>query len=171
MEYWDIYDQQGHFLGYSVPKGQTLQKTEYHIAVEAWLLNEAGEVLIQQRSLQCQLLPGVWGLTTGRLVAGEDSLTGCLREVQEELGVALTRQAASFLRRIIRADGTQLIWDLYLLRCSLPESAFLLQQEEVSQVRWVPLAQIEPMARQGKLFQYPELASVVDQIKSLLALP
>ena len=46
---------------------------EYHLAVEAWVFNRRREILIQQRSWHREILPGKWSLTTGRIIAGEDS--------------------------------------------------------------------------------------------------
>ena len=45
--------------------------------------------MIQQRS-ETVKNPLVWSATGGSVVAGEDSYTGAIREVKEELGLDLT---------------------------------------------------------------------------------
>lgn len=83
---------------------------EFHLAMEAWILNSNKEILLQRRADSCEVLPGVWGLRTGRMLAGENSKVGCVREIQEELGLTVQPEAPAFLRRIFR---TELIWDLF----------------------------------------------------------
>ena len=104
MEYWNVYDRSGRWTGRTVPKGTPFGPGEYHPAMEAWIVNGRGELLIQQRSRDCEILPGIWGMTTGRMTApppskegrplsapeadrGETTLEGCIREIREELGI------------------------------------------------------------------------------------
>ena len=77
MERWDIYDERAEKTGKIVNKGEALLPHEFHLAAEVWILNGKGQVLVQQRSCNCEILPGVWGLTTGRMRMAEDTRTGC----------------------------------------------------------------------------------------------
>ena len=86
MEYWDIYDKDGNFTGRKKGKYEKWDKDEYHLATEVWVINSKKQILIQQRSEKCQLLPGIWALTTGRVVSGETTRQGCIRELKEETG-------------------------------------------------------------------------------------
>ncbi|HML49009.1 MAG TPA: NUDIX domain-containing protein, partial [Clostridia bacterium] len=117
MEYWDVYDRTGRLTGRTVPKGTKLGPEEYQLAVEAWFVTEQKFVLIQQRSEGCENSPGMWSVTAGRVQAGESSLEGCLREIREELGLELASQAPERIRRIVRTDGSQHLWDVYRIRC------------------------------------------------------
>ena len=87
MEYWDIYDKDGNFTGRKKGKYEKWDKDEYHLATEVWVINSKKQILIQQRSEKCQLLPGIWALTTGRVVSGETTRQGCIRELKEETGL------------------------------------------------------------------------------------
>lgn len=69
MEYWNVYDRAGSWTGRTVPKGTPFLLEEYHPAMEAWIVNGRGELLIQRRSPDCEVLPGIWGMTTGRMSA------------------------------------------------------------------------------------------------------
>ena len=89
MEYWDIYDKDGHFTGRKKGKYEKWGEDEYHLATEVWVINSKKQILIQQRSEKCQLLPGIWALTTGRVVSGETTRQGCIRELKEETGLDL----------------------------------------------------------------------------------
>ncbi len=80
----------------SGPKAPFFGPGEYHPAMEAWIKNSRGEILIQQRSVECEILPGAWGLTTGRMIAGESTQQGCIREIREELGLCVTPSQIQF---------------------------------------------------------------------------
>ena len=166
MEVWDLYDRFARKTGKVVPKGAELSAEDYHLAMEVWIVNSSGQVLIQERSQDCEILPGVWGLTTGRMVAGEDTRSGCIRELREELGIAVRPEQLQFLRRILRQDGTHLIWDIYLLQMDIPVSRLKLQSEEVSGAKWADLAALRQLILTGKLFFYPEIWEIIEYLDS-----
>lgn len=165
MELWDIYDRQGNRTGRTGIKGQPLGTDEYQLVVEAWVINANFEILLQRRSPNCRILPNVWCHTTGRITAGESSLQGCMREVQEELGVEILPDEIHFLQRISRDDNTHMIWDIFLIRKNIRDTEFKLQPSEVAAVKWVSEAAFRQMIHSGECFQYPEIFDVLDQIK------
>lgn len=169
MEYWDIYDAQGRSTGRVHRKGEPLKPGDYHLAGEIWVCNAKQEFLLQQRSLACEQLPGVWSHTTGRIRAGEDSRSGCVRELAEELGLMVQPSELQLLRRIIREDGLGLIWDVYLLHCEVDLSQLVLQTEEVAQARWVDAAEFKRMLARGDIFHYPEIEQILQQVLTRLA--
>ncbi len=166
MESWDLYDPFAKKTGRTVPKGTELSAEEYHLAMEVWIVNAKGQVLIQERSQECEILPGVWGLTTGRMVAGEDTRAGCIRELREELGLSVQPEQLQFLRRILRQDGTHLIWDIYLLQMDVPISDLTLQSEEVSSAKWADMQELRQLILTGKLFFYPEIWEILAYLSS-----
>lgn len=167
MEIWDIYDKNGNKTGRKTAKGKAMEHDDYHLAVEAWIVNSKCEILIQQRSKECILLPNIWGLTTGRVLSNESSIQGCIREIGEELGVVVTKNEMHFIRRIIRNDGTNMIWDLYMVRKNIMSSAFQLQKSEVSQVKWVSADEFARMIEKGEIFHYPEIYDVLTYVKQV----
>lgn len=171
QEHWELYNQEGMPLHKRVAKGTPLQEGEYHLAAELWLMNNEAQLLVQQRSLQCEILPGMWGLTTGRMVSGEDTRTGCVREAFEELGIRLDREKLRLVKRIVRNDGTHLIWDVYCARAGadMEPEMFILQLEEVSRVKWVSPAEFHRMLQTKQMFAYPEIYEIMDSVYRLLA--
>lgn len=168
MEYWDIYNSSGEKTGKKVKKGEPLLPGEYHPAMEAWIVNSSGQVLVQKRSMSCELLPGIWALTTGRMVSGESTLEGCVRELDEELGLIVRLDDVTFLRRILREDGTHLIWDVYLVRADAEISELNLQTEEVSEAKWATFDEITDMVGNGIMFKYPEIEEIIEQISGIV---
>lgn len=163
MEYWDVCDQEGNRSGQIRPKGSAFAPGEYHPAMEAWIVNSRGEILIQQRSMQCEILPGVWGLTTGRMLAGESTLQGCVREIREELGVCVCPAQIRFLRRIPRGE---LLWDIYLVHKDVSIGELTLQGEEVAQARWISPSDFLDLLKSGGLFRYPEIEEILSLVET-----
>lgn len=165
MELWDIYDREGHRTGRQIERWGKQEADEYHLTAEIWVVNRRGEILIQKRSATKDVLPGIWCLTTGCMQAGEDSRQGSVREIQEELGMPVNPQELQHLRRIVRPG---VIWDLYLLRKEWKLEELRLQEEEVSEVRWVSPEVFRTMAQNGELYVYPELYDVLSQVEKIL---
>ena len=118
MELWDVYDKKGRKTGALKEKEADYLPGEYHLAVEAWVFNRRREILIQQRSWHREILPGKWSLTTGRIIAGEDSEQGCVRELKEELGIQV-KQKELLLSAPDRPGGpADLGYLLYLAGCT-----------------------------------------------------
>lgn len=132
MEYWDVCNRDGIRTSRIRPKGAVFASGEYHPAMEAWIVNSRGEILIQQRIMQCEILPGMWGLTTGRMLAGESTEQGCIREIRQELGVCVSPSQIRFLKTIPRGE---LLWDLYLVHNDTTIGELTLQAEEVAQAK------------------------------------
>jgi isopentenyldiphosphate isomerase len=157
LEQWEIYDRAGNPTGKIVNKKDGLGKNEYHLAVEIWVINDAGEILLQQRSASVELLPGLWGLTTGRVQAGETSLQAAVRELQEEMGILLSEDALQFIERIPRDDETHLIWDIFVAYQEIPIETVHIQKEEVAAARYVTPKEFSHMIKKGEIYEYPEI--------------
>jgi isopentenyldiphosphate isomerase len=166
MEYWDIYDKHGTKTNRIMQKGHTLKKGDFHLAVEAWIINYDFKVLIQQRSKQCTILPGIWALTTGRVVSAENSQQACIREIYEELGIRILRNEIFFIKRIIRNDGLNLIWDIYMVTKNINYSDFQLQHAEVEQIKWVSIDEYISMLNSGKAYKYPDIFDIITLIQT-----
>lgn len=50
MEYWDLYNKDKVKLNKIVKRGDYLSDDEYHLVVNAWIVNDNNEFLISQRS-------------------------------------------------------------------------------------------------------------------------
>lgn len=165
MELWDIYDRNGIKTNKLKSDEEDILEGEYHLAIEAWIINSASQILIQKRADSCKVLPNIWGLTTGKLISGETSINGCIREVKEELGLKIMKEDITFIRRIFRTD---LIWDLYLIKKDFLLEDLILQKSEVSKVKWVSIEKFTNMLEEGTLFKYPEIYEIIECVFTYL---
>ena len=166
MEYWEIYDKDGNFTGRKKGKYEKWDKDEYHLATEVWVINSKKQILIQQRSEKCQLLPGIWALTTGRVVSGETTRQGCIRELKEELGIEAKEEECNLVKSLLK-NRLGMIWDIYFLRKDVELEDVTLQKEEVSRVKLVNTDEFRDMLKEGIMCEYSEVYELLDIIDEL----
>lgn len=85
---------------------------------------------------------GMWNGIGGKLEAGEDPFTGCVREVKEETGLAITApQLRGLLVITVKATGD--LWVIYVFAALAPEGTLVPSPE--GDLRWVDAAQIRSL--------------------------
>ncbi len=85
----DIYDSEMNLLGVAL-KSQAHQEGLWHKAAHCWIITEDGNVWLQLRGADKELYPNLLDIScAGHIAVGESSKEGCLRELEEELGLAL----------------------------------------------------------------------------------
>ncbi|NRT76711.1 NUDIX hydrolase [Clostridium beijerinckii] len=161
MELRDIYNSKGYKTGVRKERSEKLEDGEYYLATEVWIINSSSKILIQQRSSNKDVLPNMWGLTTGCMVSGEGTAEGALREVKEEIGLSIEKDELNFIRRIFRENS---IWDIYFVYKDVELSKLILQKEEVSNVKFVSIEEFNNMLLSGELFEYPEINDMLSLI-------
>lgn len=154
MELVDLYDKN------RVPLGRTAERYgpkgpgEYRTVVHVCVFDSRGRLLIQQRTAGKRIWPERWDFSVGGGVdAGETSRQAAHREFLEELGVSLDMDG---LRPAVTVGFSQGFDDFFILVRDLDVESLTLQAEEVSQVRWVTLAEAEAMVDDGRFIPYPK---------------
>ena len=155
-EYWDVLDENGEKTGRVVRRGRItkLSGGEYHLTVHIWIVNDKGQVLIQQRANNVYIMPGRWAITSGSVVAGESSRTGAARELYEELGIRAPKQSLKFIFRVKRRNS---FCDVWVLRTNVNICDIKMQAEEVQAARWVSIGELREMVEKRKFHVYPYL--------------
>ena len=74
----------------------------FHLVVHVWLKCPDGRYLISRRSPTKATYPLLWECVGGSVVAGEDSYTGAVREVFEEVGIDLSGRKGEVLFTKVR---------------------------------------------------------------------
>ena len=137
-EIFDIYNRDGEYLG-KQRKAVCHSKNPgfYHKPVWIWIINDKNEVLVQKRAAVKKNHPNKWDMpSAGHVVAGESSIDGAIRETLEELGVETKESDYKFICEYID-DHSWEIAQVYLLKLNLESNNFKLQEEEVSEVKWL----------------------------------
>ncbi len=137
-ELFDIYDKDRRPTGRTIQRGQLLADGEYHLVVQVWIQGSDGRWLISRRSPN-KPRPLLWEPTGGSVIAGEDSLTGALRETKEELGIVLN-PANGVLFTSMRRERPE--WkspgflDVWVFRQDVDIEAVVLQEGETCDAMW-----------------------------------
>jgi len=159
-EYFDVYDSRRTPTGRILPRGTPLSGDEYRIAVQVWLQNDRGQWLVSQRA-PGKRYPLKWEPTGGCALAGEDSLQAALREVREELGVALDPESgilfASFRRHVPCWENPGFL-DVWMFPSDAHIGDITLQPDEVCAAEWISADEISERIRKGEFVPTEEYA-------------
>ena len=154
MELVDLYDENRVPLGRVGERHAPKEPGEYRMVVHVCVFDSRGRLLIQQRAPQKTVYPNQWDVSVGGGVdAGETSRQGAEREFREELGYPLDLTG---LRPSITVNFGGGFDDFYIVVKDLDETALVLQEEEVSAVRWVTLEELLAMVKSGEFIPYPD---------------
>ncbi len=148
----DILDEQGNETGQVLLKSEAHAKSLWHPVVHLWIYNSKAESLMQKRSPQKQVWPNLWDVAVaGHMAAGQSPEDALVREAQEELGLKVDLQRVKFIDKIkfeypMEAGWINkiFIW-LYGLQTDLDITQLTLEKEEVAEVKWIPLDELEKM--------------------------
>ena len=140
-ELWDIYDKDRNFTGRTHRRGDPLPTGDFHLTVHVWLQHTDGRFLITKRAPN-KGYAGLWECTGGSALAGDDSLTAALREVQEETGLSVSPENG---RIILSYQGWDWFTDVWLFRQDFPLDAVVLQPGETCDYKWATAQEILQM--------------------------
>lgn len=150
-EIWDLYDASGRRTGRTMIRGEEMPQGTYHLVVHIWPMNSKGEFLVQRRAMTVQWKPGMWAVTGGSALTGEDALTAARRELMEELGYHASEQEMIRIACLRRSNS---FCNVFVVKTDLPAEAFTLQQEEVSAVKWCDGNRLIRMVSDNTMYNY-----------------
>ena len=155
MELWDLYTENRERTGRTHIRGEEIPAGFYHLVVHVWIKNSKGEYLISQRSATRPTFPLMWECVGGSVLAGEDSLSGALREVKEEVGLdffpADGKLAYSIAGRVENGVKFNDILDVWLFHYDGNVSLENATTDEVAQVKWMTVSEIRNLLDSGEM--------------------
>lgn len=114
--------------------------------VHVCLFNKQGEMLIQRRSLEKKGYPGYWDVSVGGgVLAGEGGREAAMREVREELGIAVSIPGPAAVTLAFEGGFD----DYFLADWNGALSDLTLQKEEVMDARWASSEEMLAMLDDG----------------------
>lgn len=153
-------------------KRQPLNKTseryeridgEYKLSMHVWIQNDKGEFLIQKRSPSKKVFPNFWSITGGGVDSGESTLDTVFRECKEELGIIAEEKNLELILSIKRKSD---FVDIYLLQHNIELKDIVMQEEEVTDVKWASLNEIKRMIDSQEFA--PNIPVYIDIFEKLL---
>ncbi len=142
MELRDLYDENRKLTGETIYKGQDVPKGCYYITVVVFIQNNKNEFLLQKR---VKKKDGKWATTGGHPVSGETSKQGIITEIKEELGINVVEENVKLFKTIKTEDD---FVDIYYLKEDIDIKEVKIQKEEVEDVKWATIEEIQKMIQQ-----------------------
>lgn len=146
MEIRDLYNKDRIFSGKTIIKGDKVPKDLYYLVVFA-VIEDDGKYLIQKRSAQ---KGSKWAFTSGHPLQGEDSLTGLIREVKEELNLDIKNENIKLIKTIM--DDIHIV-DVYYIKMHIDINKIKIQLEELEDYKIVSPNEIEDIINQNKFHE------------------
>ena len=147
MEKRDLYDINGNKTDLTYFKGDKIPSGYYPMVVMIAIQNSEGKFLMQKR---VEEKGGDYGVTGGHPKSGETPYEGIITEVKEELGIDISNN------EIIEFDsGCDLkdCYKMYYTKLDLDLSKLNIQKEELSEVKWFSLEELQDMVNNRILNQ------------------
>ena len=146
MELVDVLNKQKEFTGevtdkHKVPAGC------YRLSVHIWIINDKGELLLQQRLSTAHKFPNAWSNTGGAVKTGESSIDGAIRELKEELGISVAKEELEFIASYKRPRDYADVW---LLNKNIDINDIVMAEDEVQAVKWTKKEEFEELLKNNK---------------------
>lgn len=147
-EFFDVLNEFGEFTGETATRKECHEKGLWHRAVYAFIIDNDSNILLQKRSGNKKLWPNLWDVTVGGHVdSGEFGRQALIREVKEELGIEINDNDIKYLvgSTSVNTKGDIInkhYNECYLITKKVDLSQIILQEEEVSEVKYFPKEEI-----------------------------
>lgn len=143
MEYLDVVDENNRFTGEVKSRKLVHEKGLWHREVGILVINK-DKILLQKRSANKKMAPNKWAITGGHIDQGETIIKAAIREVTEELGIPNLKPSDLKLIHLQKLEysgenglsNNRFIY-YYVLKTDLDEKDFVIQKEELSEVKYM----------------------------------
>lgn len=132
-----------------------LQPDDIYTAATLWITDGRNRVLLSQRSFKKKNSPGKWGPSAaGTIEYDESYISNVLKEAKQELGLTIVPDRLQKGPLKFNQGTRKYFAQSYIYTYEAKEDDFLLQNDEVVDVKWFSISQIDDL-----LVKYPEMFS------------
>jgi isopentenyl-diphosphate delta-isomerase len=144
QEWFDVVNQCDDVIGRGLRR-EVHARGLWHRAVHILVFDRSGRVFLQKRSMLKDLSPGLWDSScSGHVDAGENYDVAALRELGEEIGLAVVVPPERWFRLNACVEtGWEFVW-VYRLR---HEGPFVLHPAEIEMGEWRPPDEVSQQIR------------------------
>lgn len=156
LEKLEVYNREKQKTGKIVERqrGIKLQEGEYIIAVQCWIINTNGEILLTQRKLN-KIHGGKWEPTGGLIRSGETSFQGIKRELTEEIGLNVVDEDIVLAKEIIEErEDINFLRDIYVIKKDINLNELYFNDGEVINSKYVTIKEFSNMIENGESFEW-----------------
>lgn len=167
MEYIDILDENGNKTGEKDTRKNIHKLGLLHSEVAAFIYTDTGKVLLQKRKSNKATYAGVWSVTGGHVLSGENNEDAIIREIKEELNLNTEKEKVIFVTtyksKKVKDDViNNKFFSIYNVEIS--EDQFYkikIQKEELEDVKLFSIEEIENIINSDdKQYKFPQNSEV-----------
>lgn len=178
LELFDVLDESGKRTGRVQERGVCHREGDPHHAVHVWIVREMNgrrQVLLQKRSRDKDSNPGCYDISSaGHMSAGEEPIPSAIREIGEELGLAVGPEDLEYVGLFCGSFDKEFYGlpfhdrefsYVYVLRRDVREAELHLQESEVESVLWMDCEECLQAVRKNTIEHciYPEELELVEE--------
>ena len=153
-EYFDILDENGNKTGKKKLRKEVHRDGDWHKSIHIWIINDNNEILLQRRCATKDSYPNMLDIScAGHLTSGDDSITGALRELKEELNLDISKEELEFIKTLKKPSKVTTGFinnefnDIYILRTNKSIDDMKYQEEEISEIMYIPYNEFREMVK------------------------
>lgn len=143
----DLYNKDSIKTDKTYYKGDIIPDGYYPMVVMIAIQNSEGKFLMQKR---VESKGGDWGVTGGHPKSGESPYEGIITEVKEELGIDISNNEV--IEFANGCDGKD-CYKMYYTKLDLDINEFNIQEEELTEVKWFSIEELQNMVNEKELNQ------------------
>ena len=143
MELIDVVDENNKPTGQVEDRWVAYNKGLWRRTVSCWIMNKNGEVLLQKRTANKLTNPNKWAKTGGQVDSGETIEHAIFREVKEELGIEIPNEQIKVVDIHKSNDKNKRFAYNFIFVVNYKIDDYILQAEEVAEVKYVTIEDIE----------------------------
>ena len=167
MEYLDILDENGNKTGETDTRENIHKLGLLHSEVVAFIYTDTGKVILQKRKSNKATYAGVWSITGGHVLAGENNEEAIIREIKEELNLNIEKEnviyVTTYKSKKIKDDviNNNFI-SIYNVKISENQLETIeIQKEELEDIKLCSIEEIESIMNSGdKQYIFPQNSEV-----------
>ena len=170
MELVDVVDMNGNPTGVVLDKKEARERNLIYKVIVVFVINDSKQVLFQKRSANLRYMPNRWALCAGHVKASEGLEDAAIREVKEEMGLDVSKEKIHSFGEVednIGENDSHLTYFFYI-KTNKKENEFILQPEEVSEVKWFDIDEMIDMIKNkdDRIFYTERRIKLFEEIKN-----
>ncbi len=140
MEKWRLYTEKLEKTDIYVNKGESIPEGFFHMAVEVWIINSKGDLLLVKRSKMKKYHPNEWECIGGSAINDETFQEAAVREISEEIGIKISSDRLKECGYEVR---TKHIVMTYFLFENIQLGDLSVSKKEIESVKWYNIYEFE----------------------------
>lgn len=170
----DVLDENGNKTGEILTRKQIHKKGLCHKIVVISIIDEKGNILMQQRSKNKSKNPGKWDVAAvGHVSSGQTSTEAAIRETLEEVGIKVKEKELKYILTYKNKENVKedyidnQIYDCYIVkREKIDLKDIKIQKSEVEQVKLCNLKEFEQIIENGNIVKRDEFYNkIIEYLK------